>query len=497
MKKITLFFTLFTALFSFSQNQSSGVIQNSISPASTILGSQEKFRFQSGLITQLDSGNDFNFTNSRWFSMGSLSTPSQMVYGLRFQLPNKALTMGYQDFGDRNPRIQWIGGSSNLEFRAADDFESTNSQLVATMTGSGSTFFGIDDSFRDTKVGVNYDDLSSAEDNAIGLFLKSNTSDFKFRRKFGIRITTSGATERLDSGIDINLSGSRNTTGINSAVILGNNGITYGVRSSVFGPGTPDFAAAIYGSAPTTQNTYAGYFNGNVVVNGMFTSSDRKLKEEIKKEENILSKITKLKAVNYRMKSNNKLNLSQNLQHGFIAQEVEKVFPELVTMVKSPIYKDEELVEFYEYKAVNYMGLVSILTSAVQELAARDSNINLTAYSDLTKRIKSLEKEIEDMKAKSIDNLSDLSIDKTGFSMKQNVPNPFRNQTTVNYSLPNNTGNASIMVFNMSGKFVKSYKLTSNQGNVEINSSDLGKGMFLYTLTVDNQEIITKRMIVN
>ena len=81
---------------------------------------QEIFRFQPGLVTQLNSGNGFGFSNDRWFSIGELTTqPSgQRVFGLRFQLPNRALTYGYQDVDDDNPRVQWINRITvSLRFR--------------------------------------------------------------------------------------------------------------------------------------------------------------------------------------------------------------------------------------------------------------------------------------------------------------------------------------------------------------------------------------------
>jgi len=146
------------------QNQSFGSVSSSINfPIPQQFGTGEIFRFRPGLVTQLDSGNNFGFTNSRWFSIGRLKTGTQTVYGMRFQLPNKALTMGYQDINDPNPRIQWIGAGSSsgtdLEFRVANSFTSTTSKLVTTMTNDGNTFFGNPLSTNEAKVGIDYSDI--------------------------------------------------------------------------------------------------------------------------------------------------------------------------------------------------------------------------------------------------------------------------------------------------------------------------------------------------
>ena len=135
MKRLQLLtvFLMLSAL-GFSQNQSDGtVFTNIFAPIPQQFGGQEIFRFQPGLVTQLGQGSGSFGFNEKWFSIGELNTGSQMVYGLRFQLPNRALTFGYQDTGDSNPRIQWIGegqGLGNLEFRVADSFGSTNSKGI-------------------------------------------------------------------------------------------------------------------------------------------------------------------------------------------------------------------------------------------------------------------------------------------------------------------------------------------------------------------------------
>lgn len=176
MKKITLLVALFFAGIMFAQNESSGTIATSITTPGPISG--ETFRFGPGLMTQLDAGSGFGFTGDRWFSMGRLFTGTQTVYGLRFQLPNRSITLGYQDLSDANPRIQWIGASnfagSDLEFRAADSFTSTASKLVATMTNDGKTYFGTPLTSNEPLVGIDYSDVSNST--KTGLIVQNNST---------------------------------------------------------------------------------------------------------------------------------------------------------------------------------------------------------------------------------------------------------------------------------------------------------------------------------
>lgn len=66
---------LMLCALSYGQNQSSGQVINPINnPIPQQFGGQEIFRFQPGLVTQLQQGPDFGFNESQWFSIGNLNT---------------------------------------------------------------------------------------------------------------------------------------------------------------------------------------------------------------------------------------------------------------------------------------------------------------------------------------------------------------------------------------------------------------------------------------
>ncbi|WP_298513477.1 tail fiber domain-containing protein [uncultured Kordia sp.] len=524
MKKITFVFALLFSVLCFSQNQSFGSVQPSIfNPIPQQFTGQEIFRFRPGLVTQLQKGNAFDFNNSRWFSIGSLSTGSQNVYGLRFQLESKAITMGYQDLTDINPRIQWIGAgaasTSSLEFRAANSFTSTNSTLVATMTNDGRTYFGDPLAAFDTKVSIDYTEVSGAS-SRVGLTLETDASQngvftTAIRSvnnaggfiKTGLDIESTTGSSFENTGINVRLNGGTQNTGVRAFVTdNGSDGPTYGIFGSIASSAdvrVPAFGAAIYGISSTDSNRFAGYFNGNVFVTGTFTVSDKKLKENIKSEENILDKLTQLDAVTYTFKANEHLNLPAELQHGFLAQNIEEVFPELITTINKPIFdKENKQTGTYEYKAVNYVGMISILTSSLKELK-EESTANMeklkeeseASINKLNEKVAYLESKIEaitngETKLGSQNDTNDL-----GFSMEQNKPNPFTNQTVVNYTLPSNV-KATISVVDLSGKFIKEYDLVNEKGQLTINSSEIGKGIFVYALISNNEVILTKKMII-
>jgi hypothetical protein len=91
------------------------------------------------------------------------------------------------------------------------------------------------------------------------------------------------------------------------------------------------------------------------------TSSDYRLKENVKPMIGALETLAKLKPVTYSWKEN-----GSNGQ-GFIAHELQEVVPDAVTGEKDAVDKDGKPV----YQGVDTSFLVATLTAAIQELSAK------------------------------------------------------------------------------------------------------------------------------
>ena len=139
--------------------------------------------------------------------------------------------------------------------------------------------------------------------------------------------------------------------------------------------------------AYATTLGYAAYFSGNVYCTGSYLPSDEKLKENIQPMQNTLEKLMSLDVKTYFFKQEYpEMNLPDSRQYGFTAQNIEEVFPELIKL--NPAKGKEQPIEF---KAVNYIGLIPVLTEAIQEqqkeIEAKDA------------RIDDLQKQLNDLKA--------------------------------------------------------------------------------------------------
>ncbi len=80
--------------------------------------------------------------------------------------------------------------------------------------------------------------------------------------------------------------------------------------------------------------------------------------------------------------------------------------------------------------------------------------------------------------------------------LNQNVPNPFAEQTTISYFLPDNVLRAQILFFEQSGTIIKAIDLTEKgKGQLNVFANDLTSGIYTYSLIVDGQTVETKKMI--
>ena len=77
----------------------------------------------------------------------------------------------------------------------------------------------------------------------------------------------------------------------------------------------------------TSAHSYAGYFAGNVYATGSYSSSDARLKKNIAPLADALPTLLKLKGVTFEWNRPEDYGNQTGTQRGFIAQEVEKVFP--------------------------------------------------------------------------------------------------------------------------------------------------------------------------
>lgn len=174
------------------------------------------------------------------------------------------------------------------------------------------------------------------------------------------RLDVNGSV-RIRSNADINIDNlwakhirlDNNETGTENGVIIYDGTMKFRNFKSASG-------FAFVNSAGSTVGTLTS--TGNLVITGTLTSSDERLKKEISQIENPMDVLNRLNGYHYYWKDEWR---APERQSGLLAQEVEKVLPELVG-------EDENGI-----KAVNYTAMIPYLLEAVKEIKAENERLKL------------------------------------------------------------------------------------------------------------------------
>jgi hypothetical protein len=207
-------------------------------------------------------------------------------------------------------------------------------------------------------------------------------------------------TEMLDVNGRVKIrsvGGSTGTAGVWMANDAGNafgtNGAFFGLNNSV--PGSEIAGVFIGGTwkmtmAGTTGNTV---FAGNITASGFVNSSDIRYKKNIHALENPIGNLLKINGVRYdwRVLEFPEKHFSEKNQIGFIAQELEKIYPEMV-------FTDEK-----GFKSVDYARLTPVLVEAVKDLVLKNEALK-NQHEKSVSRLNELEEKMGKLEALSTKN---------------------------------------------------------------------------------------------
>ena len=214
-------------------------------------------------------------------------------------------------------------------------------------------------------------------------------------------------------------------------------------------------------------NTATSTFNSIQVAN-VYNYSDERAKKNIQGLNNGLSKITLLNPVSYDWKEEKVMADSLNgiapsgpiengvRQYGFLAQDVEKVMPDVVAT-------DEN-----GFKMVNYIAIIPVLVKAVQELQS-----TVSKQSDLIKEL--IGKQSSGTgKIETANKILSCSANDSG------------ERLSIATQLDDGVTNARLVISSISGEPERTIPVSAQSPNVDENISSLQKGIHIVGLYVDN-----------
>ena len=299
--------------------------------------------------------------------------------------------------------------------------------------------------------------------------------------------------------------------------------------------------AKVHNKSTCSYNLWNTYYNKDVffvcgegylwTMKGGYFGSDRELKKNITPIEDALNKAKNLQGVRFQYREGNEeegegeespVIGNEDFRLGFIAQDVELIFPEAVKDMHDGT------------KAMSYTDLIPVLVEAIKEQQTQiELGDSLTAV--LAKTVNKQQIQIENLQRmvdKQADNINFLkewlekccqegdkgttspqnspentspnentmksteSFTETA-KLFQNIPNPFSVNTEIRFEIPENATTAKLIIHDMQGAEIASYNITAKgAGNIIIQAHELPAGMYMYTLLVNNTMIDTKKMIL-
>lgn len=287
---------------------------------------------------------------------------------------------------------------------------------------------------------------------------------------------------------------------------------THGYNYGVFGRlvGERD-GAGIYGIVGDENGTkvdgqYAGFFEGDVKVTGILYAPHLTTVAASANNATILTTMTanssntsvaenlsQLSTIQYSMNypvattstlaegdtidtqtfSATEIQAMQKSHYGLVAAQLRQVYPDLV-------YENQngEL-------CINYIEMIPLLVQSINELNARlEAQENVGGAVVMSRAISG---------ATSVEEATALTIP----MLKQNNPNPFTENTVIEYTLPETVQTANIYIYDMNGSQIEQIALTERgEASITVNGGQLSAGMYLYSLIADGKVIDTKRMIL-
>ena len=349
----------------------------------------------------------------------------------------------------------------------------------------------------------------------IGLYSECNTDE-------GVAEGVSGLATSLD---DVSVIGVRGIT------LGGSNAIgVYGGTASNY-TGNDNFAG-IYGSvgyslSPSFQYSgiYAGYFNGTVRATGPMyaqafyapsaspsgNNNGSRSVSLVGEDERVTDKLRNVASFELQHNEQAIQTRESNPVEAFLNGRNVKDLSRKERLQLDSIFSEIVPVETDPLSSVNYGLDAEQLKAMFPKLVQQDKEGNYSInYIEmiplLVKGINELSEELAELKGTSArkakaqsetTGIDETSSDVDMVRMDQNKPNPFSESTVIGLNIPEKTQKANIFIYDLSGKQIQNIPVAERgETNITVYASELGAGMYIYTLVTDGKVSVTRRMIV-
>ncbi|HNR18793.1 MAG TPA: tail fiber domain-containing protein [Bacteroidia bacterium] len=261
----------------------------------------------------------------------------------------------------------------------------------------------------------------------------------------------------------------------------------YGIRAYANNANTTN--VGIYAEA-NGNGAMAGHFQGSLTYTGsLIYGSDSILKTNVQPLKNASSILDLLNPLeyNYDKAKYPYMGFADGLRYGFLAQEVERLLPQFVSVIHYPGEYDDKGTMIhapFDYKGLDYVAMMPLLFAAYHDLkqqvdacgcAGQRQGLNTLPNQNTT--------EVQLANSQTI-------------YLDQNVPNPFETETNITYNIPQNINSAKIIFYNNNGNVLKEVEIRhKGAGTIKVYATELTAGIYNYSLIADGKVMDTKKMV--
>ncbi len=316
--------------------------------------------------------------------------------------------------------------------------------------------------------------------------------------------------QALSSNPDDRYSGYERAIGVRGVAGNSPDGLNFGVMGTLMGD---RMGAGIYGATDiykgnSVDGYYAGYFDGLTKVNGSLIVTGGiesillsaaanesnaqiiSLNDKIAAKSSISETLSGLSAITYYKETpttalpdnDTTSSVVRTTYNNFEAQDYSKKHYALSASQLAEVYPDLVYEAEDGSKLINYVEMIPLLVQSINELSAEIAALKGTKA-----------------KSRSFDSVTDINCpdNYNVASLSQNEPNPFEYATNIEMLIPENTSNAFLCIYDLSGKQIRQFVI-SERGKTTLNITNEGltAGMYLYSLIIDGRVIETRRMIL-
>jgi len=216
--------------------------------------------------------------------------------------------------------------------------------------------------------------------------------------------------------------------------------------------------------------------------------SDRRAKKNINEYTKGLEEVLKINPVTFNYNGKAGISDTETTYVGIVAQEFAKIEPRAVTKHE---HTDSISNKTEEFMGIDASSIRYMLVNAIKEQQAK---------------IESLEEKIEKMAVNGTSAINPTAneisvlIEGNGTEsalLAQNIPNPFKTSTRIEYFVPANSRNARMSFRDMTGKEIKRVDIANDGiGAIELTAKDLAAGIYSYVLYVNGSIVDSKKMVI-